>query len=142
MCPSSNKLRLAAAPTVYLAILLCGCSRQGEFVEVVGKVTMNDQPLAGVNVTFYPDTEGNEPAPFARGQTDGAGNYTLATGEGQTGVLAGKYRVVVSWPPGDRAAKGPPRPDIPLKYTVALDTPLIYELKAGEPQTINLVLLP
>jgi hypothetical protein len=148
MHPSTSRLGLAAVLAVHLSVLLLGgCSHQLEFGEVKGRVTLNDKALAGVIVTFYPDTTGNEAVPFARGKTDAAGNYTLATSDRQPGAVAGKHRVVVNWPLADRGEnwEKPPRapgPAIPFKYTVAADTPLIFEVKAGGPQTIDLVLRP
>jgi hypothetical protein len=131
-------------------LLLAGCARSRvEFVEVHGKVTMNGKPLAGVIVTFYPETESKEALPFARGKTDAAGNYSLATLDGRQGAIAGKHRVVVNWPlqeRGDNWDKAPApqlkTPVIPLKYTTASDTPFILEVKGDGPQTIDLVLQP
>ena len=129
-------------------LLVVGCSAAPpEFGEVRGKVTLSGKPLAGIVVTFYPATEGNEGLPAASGKTDATGTYALATASGQPGAVVGKHRVVVSWPAPERPAnweKGvpsprPPGPLIPLKYTVALDTPLVFEVKPG-PQTIDLPL--
>jgi hypothetical protein len=149
MHPSTSKMRLGAALLLYLGVGLgSGCSRQAEFGEVQGTVTLSGKPLAGVVVTFYPETIGNESAPSARGKTDAAGNYALTT-DGKAGALVGKHRVVVKWPLAERVENWDKAPHqrpleatIPRKYTVAADTPLIFEVKAGAPQTIDLVLRP
>src|SRR5262249_55882979 len=126
-------------------LLLGGCSSpQPEFGEVQGQVTLNGKPLAGLIVTFYPDTE-RDGVPYAQGTTDATGTYTLTARTGQAGAVVGKHRVVVNWPRQERPAPGekpppPPGPAIPLKYTVATETPLIVEVKAGSPQTIPLPL--
>jgi hypothetical protein len=103
---------------------------------------LNGTPLVDVVVTFYPDTERKEGLPYARGKTDATGTYTLAAANGRSGAVVGKHRVVVKWPPRERGDNRERTPSIPLRYTVAVDTPLIREVKAGGPQTIDLVLEP
>jgi hypothetical protein len=142
--------RPRAAGLLVTACLLAAAGCGGpplEFAEVRGKVTLNGAPLYGVVVTFYPDGVGKDSPPYARGTTDDAGQYKLSTQEGKPGAVVGKHRVVVNWPPRERtdagADKPPPRPagpSIPVKYTVASDTPLIFEVKAGSAQTIDLPL--
>jgi hypothetical protein len=77
--------------------------------------------------------------------TDGAGKYTLTAVTSNPGALVGKNRVVVNWPPQERnddlgKRPPPPSPPIPLKYTVVTESPLVVEVKAGPPQTIDLPL--
>jgi hypothetical protein len=130
---------------VLLALAGCGGPKY-TFAEVQGKVTLGDKPLSGVIVTFYPDSEASEQPPYARGTTDEAGTYTLTRTTGEAGALVGKHRVVVNWPPperrDDRPPPPPPSPAIPLPYTVATQTPLLVEVKAGPRQTIDLPLQP
>jgi hypothetical protein len=139
--PVSIRLWAAAA---LLALAGCG-GPKFNYAEVEGKVTLGGQPLSGVVVTFYPDSEGKEQLPYARGTTDAAGAYALATMDGKPGALVGKNRVVVNWPLRERRDdKGPPPPPpgppIPIAYTVATETPLVVEVKAGPRQTIDLPL--
>ena len=58
-----------------------------------------------------------------------------ALADGTPGALVGKCRVVVNWPPRERDDSKPapkePSPSIPIKYTVAKDTPLEFEVKEG-----------
>jgi hypothetical protein len=128
------------------AVLLAaaGCGSQASYAPVQGKVTLGGKPLSGVEVWFYPITEGKEPLPYARGVTDASGVYKLTSPNGKDGAVVSKHRVVVSWPPRDRAddqaKKPPPGPPIPLPYTQATATPLIFEVKAGAAQTIDLPL--
>src|SRR5262249_41369202 len=118
-------------------LALSGCGGPTfEFAEVEGKVTLGGKPLAGVEVTFYPDDTGASQLPYATGKTDGSGNYTLTLKDGKPGALVGKNRVVVNWPLPERGNNRdkpppPPGPAIPLAYTVAADTPLIVEVKSG-----------
>lgn len=128
--------------------LAAGCSgpRQ-EFAEVEGKVTLNGRPLAGAIVRFYPITEQKEQPPYASGITDAAGYYTLTHEGDEPGALVGRNCVVVYWPSRDlreSRGDGPPLPTpsrpIPIRYTVANDTPLTFEVKAGDRQTMDLKL--
>jgi hypothetical protein len=130
---------------VVVLCTLAGCSGpKREFAEVEGKVTLNGKPLAGAIVRFYPVSEDTKQLPFATGRTDAMGVYQLSSQVDKPGALVGSHRAVVYWPPRDRqgGAGGPSRPDrpIPLKYTVASDSPLVVEVKAGELQTIDLSL--
>jgi hypothetical protein len=128
-----------------LALVGCAPTTTFDYAEVEGKVTLAGKPLSGVKVTFYPDNEGAEQLPYASGMTDGTGTYTLTAVTGKPGALVGKNRVVVNWPLRDRGAdpdKPPPLsgPPIPIDYTVAGQTPLRVEVKAGPRQTIDLPL--
>jgi hypothetical protein len=124
--------------------MLAGCSSAAplQLAEVRGKVTLDGAPLSGAIVTFYPETDATESPPHSRGTTDAAGFYQLelATGGGKTGAVIGKSRVVVRWPRDRQDSPEAARPTIPLRYTVANDTPLRVEVKAGGPQTIDLAL--
>jgi hypothetical protein len=134
------RIRTAAGWAVAAGFLaLAGCSRSLNYAEVEGKVTLGNKPLVGVRVTFYPDSE--EPdMPFATGTTDASGAYTLIRAGGKPGALVGKNRVVVSWPTPVRHGEPLPGPAIPVQYTVADETPLIFEVKEGGRQTIDLKL--
>jgi hypothetical protein len=128
-----------------LALAGCAPSTSFEYAEVEGKVTLGGKPLSGVKVAFYPDNEDAQQLPYATGMTDAAGSYTLTAVTGRQGALVGKNRVVVNWPARDRGAdpdkaQPPPGPSIPVLYTVAGQTPLIVEVKAGPRQTIDLPL--
>jgi hypothetical protein len=118
----------------------CGSGKL-EYGEVEGKVTLDKKPLVGVKVAFYPDSDSNEQLPYATGLTDASGMYTLALRDGKPGALVGKNRVVVNWPPGDRGSPEPvpAPPAIPVRFTVADQSPLVVEVKEGK-QTINLEL--
>jgi hypothetical protein len=128
-----------------LAVFVVGCGPNVEYAEVQGIVTLEGRPLPGVKVAFYPDDEGKEQLPYATGVTDAAGVYTLTAVTNQPGAMVGKHRVVINWPPPERSddrnkPRPRPGPPIPIRYTVADQTRLIVEVKAGPRQTIDLPL--
>jgi hypothetical protein len=127
------------AGVVLLALPGCG-SPKHDFAEVEGKVTLNGKPLEGVVVTFYPDSDGAEQLPYAKGTTDASGVYALTSRTAQPGALVGKHRVVVSWPPKERRDDPDREPRIPIDYTVVTQTPFVFDVNAGGRQTIDLPL--
>jgi hypothetical protein len=136
---------LAVAVTL-LSMAPAGCGGpKHEFAEVTGKVTLDDQPLPGVMVRFYPLSDAAEQLPYATAMTDDAGVYRLTSQTGEPGALVGRNRVVVHWPSRDLLEAEGRRPPtasqrIPLRYTVAADSPLEFEVKGGGPQTFDLPL--
>ena len=67
-----------------------GCSSGN--AEVKGTVTLNGEPVSGAMITLI--KEGEKPT-TADGLSDANGNFTMQTGN-QSGVPAGKYKVIVS----------------------------------------------
>lgn len=134
-------------PNRRIAVLLCslltaaGCGKPaGSLADVSGAVKFEGKPVAGVVVTFYPVVAPGEPRQvYSRGSTDASGKYTLTTEDGKPGAIAGKHKVVVSWPvrPGHEVAKNPPPFAIPLRYTVVAETPLEKQVADG-PNTIDI----
>jgi hypothetical protein len=145
---AGTSLRGRSAAVLSIVLAATGCGSPKTAPEVSGTVTMGGKPLAGVIVTFYPVTEGRDGLPYARGTTDGAGHYTLTLPDGKPGAVVGQSRVVVNWPLHDRSdtpdkqAKRPTQPVIPIRYTVATETPLLFEVKTGAAQVIDLTLDP
>ncbi len=85
--------RVATAAAV--AGFLVGCGESGpKLVPVTGTVTLNGKPLEGAVVSFQPDASmpGAMPAEDVTGPD---GNYKALT-KGRSGVVPGKYKVVVS----------------------------------------------
>jgi hypothetical protein len=113
--------------------LLVGCSGSNS-ATVSGTVTLDNQPLPGANVSFYPADEKNAPA---YGQTDAQGRYSLSTGA-DTGLAPGQYIAVVvatKEPPQPYDATGaeiPPIPITPAKYGDATKSDLRIEVKPGK----------
>jgi hypothetical protein len=144
---ASRQVYARALPAILLTIVGCGRVPSLEFAEVEGKVTLNSQPLSGVMVRFYPVSQGREQLPPATGMTDAAGTFTLSHDDDKAGALVGPNRAVVFWPSRDlrsAARDGPPpsppsRP-IPIHYTVAGETPLLFEVMPGGRQTFKVQL--
>src|SRR5215831_20432657 len=66
---------------------------------VAGKVLMNGEPAANLNVAFHPlDGDKNQFCPV--GRTDSKGTFHLTTRSGDDGAPAGEYNVTFVWPDG------------------------------------------
>jgi hypothetical protein len=80
---------------------LTGCGGGPQFAPVSGRVTMNDQPLAEVQVDFQPMTAGSnkEPGPGSTAVTDADGRFVLHNqlNKSQAGAVVGKHQVRI-WP--------------------------------------------
>jgi hypothetical protein len=87
---------------VFGSLLLCiiGCGGPS-FVPVSGKVTLDDKPLAGATVGFYPlSVKPGTPAPNSSGRTNDKGEYTLTAATSKTkGAAVGKHRVSITLEP-------------------------------------------
>jgi hypothetical protein len=134
-----------AVSALLFATLVSGCREPGpEFALVTGVVRINGKPDRGLLVRFSPDTDkGNVFPAFASGTTDEQGKYTLqyeyqgAEGEG---APVGWHRVTiidtkVGYTPQGQTSKPSA---VPYTYSNVSNTPLVVEVKAGEPQTIDL----
>jgi len=77
------------------AWFLVGCGESGpKLVPVSGTVTLNGKPLEGASVAFQPDASLQDGLP-AGDVTGPDGNYRANT-KGRSGVMPGKYKVVVT----------------------------------------------
>lgn len=98
-----------------------GCS-QGDappLGQVVGTVTLDDQPLEGVIVIFKPD-QGRA----ATGTTDSKGSYELEYSYRVNGCKAGPNKVMMEWPLGSPNARA-----LAERYTTKSE--LKADIKAG-----------
>jgi len=128
--------RFAGLPGLGLlvAALLCGCGDSGPpkvpLYPTSGKVIVDGQPTAGVQVRFRPAADPNALdalVPF--GTTDEDGEYALGTYEPGDGAPAGRYKVTLFWP--DRPPGPQPGEDqLGGVYTLADRTTL--EATVGE----------
>jgi len=82
---------LALSPLLAFAI---GCGSGPKLVPVTGVVTLNGKPLGGAVIQFLPDPATGE-VYTAEDLTGPEGNYKAQT-KGRSGVVPGKYRVVVT----------------------------------------------
>jgi len=77
-------------------LVLSGCSRGPNLVEVEGALKLRGKPLAGVMVCFVPDAEAGTPGPRSTGWTDEKGHYRLTCDKPyQPGAVEDKHRVLV-----------------------------------------------
>jgi hypothetical protein len=108
---------------------------------VHGKLTYQQEPVAGMMVRFYPISDDKVQHPYATGITDAAGEFTLTHSGNVPGALVGKNRVVVYPPSRDILGNAPaPSVSIPLRYASASESPLVVEVKTGGPHVIDLEL--
>lgn len=72
-----------------------GCNFGSELAPVSGKVTADGAPVAGVRIVFYPKpTEDNPaPGPFAEGETDDQGRFTLVSRDVHLGACVGVNQI-------------------------------------------------
>jgi hypothetical protein len=86
-----NELLTVGVFAAVLTVCFAGCSSDGSGVplgQVEGTVTMNDAPLAGVEVEFQP-AEGSP----SYGTTDEEGHYVLKFTEDEMGAMIGEHTV-------------------------------------------------
>jgi uncharacterized protein (TIGR03067 family) len=95
---------------------------------VVGKVTLNGQPLAKATVEFVPLDKGGQ---RAMGTTDENGDYKLTTGGKKEGVVPGKYRVVISKKVGGKSI-------LPARYGPGGKDTITFEVPRGGTDKANL----
>jgi len=97
--PASAASRVA----VLISLALCGCGGSGpSLIKVSGTVTYNGKPLEGAIVSFLP-LPANPECRHAEDQTGPEGNYRAMT-DGRTGLVPGKYHVVITKAPTVPAA--------------------------------------
>jgi len=87
--------QLIAVLWTLLAVLMVGCSRdEGPAVaEVSGTITLDGQPLPGVNIQFVPEGPGGSPS---FGGTNQNGHYRLLFTQHKTGAMLGQHRVEIT----------------------------------------------
>lgn len=74
--------------------LLAGCSTGPKLIPVTGSVTVKGKPAEGATILFHPEDTAQV---TASGVTEADGSFSLLSAM-QPGVLAGKYKVTVTWP--------------------------------------------
>jgi len=95
------------ASMILALTLICGCSTGGGGqLPVNGIVTMDEQPLDGAAVTFFPDDKAATVGGAARTGSDG--KFVVVGPKGEHGLVPGTYKVTVS------KRKGGPITDEPV----------------------------
>lgn len=108
------------------SVSLSGCKNDAP-ANVTGKVTLDEQPLPNVEVTFYPADNSRSSV----GVTDEKGEYSLRFTPSAVGAVVGEHKVVIAKGSSDDAARPEP---IPARYNK--NTELKATLKAGK-QTVD-----
>lgn len=71
-----------------------GCSEAGPELPVNGIVYMDDQPLDGAAVTFFPEDASGSLG--GMGKTGSDGKFVVLGSDGQDGLAPGRYKVTVN----------------------------------------------
>jgi len=138
MTSPSYHRAIATMIAIAAALTIAGCSSrpadQPSLGKVRGKITMDGEPLAGVDVVFSP--EKGRPS---MATTDAAGRYDLCYINTTKGAKVGPHKVFIrptDMPPEEPSADGSsggapvaPPPKIPAKYNKR--STLTAEVKAG-----------
>jgi hypothetical protein len=101
--PSLRKWRLM--PVLTLALFCVSCSTGESLNPVHGKVLYQNQPIAGVVLTFHPKGPTDIQTIFPVGLTNEDGTFTLTTGK-KEGAPAGEYTVTAICPVPTKAKGG------------------------------------
>ena len=119
-----------------LLLVFTGCGSSDDRVAVYpveGQITVNGQPLAGVQVVFHPAEINGLQSPPATARTDADGRFELSTYDARDGAAAGTYQITVHYYPVVR------RDDaflamantLPARYATASTTNLRAEVSQG-----------
>ncbi|MBI1348498.1 carboxypeptidase regulatory-like domain-containing protein [bacterium] len=94
MKTSKMTFRWLISSTLVALIGLSGCSQHKgpEVAEVTGTITLDGQPLTGVNIQFVPQAPGGSPS---FGGTNEDGQYRLLFNSKTAGALLGTHRVEI-----------------------------------------------
>jgi len=97
MLHGGSKLYCSSFYLICLAAMVCGCSKSSKFdlTPVVGTVTLDGQPLADADVTFFHQGSSVPGYQISTGKTDAAGKYELKAGA-KPGAVPGDFKVTVS----------------------------------------------
>jgi hypothetical protein len=110
-----------------MTVAMIGCGESGpKLVPVSGTVTLNGKPLEGAEIVFTPDPASTEGQP-AVDMTGPAGNYKAMT-RGRSGVVPGKYKVVITKTPVVAA---------PSASAAFKDDPFMAQLSANGPDPVQ-----
>ena len=106
---------------------------QYELAPVSGSVSMDGEPLAGVQVNFFPQATAEESAgPFSSATTDENGRFTLKSRYGDDGAVIGLHQVSIKYEDSDGKIS------IPEKYTV--NSELSFSVPEGGSEAANFTL--
>lgn len=140
---------MRALTTAVLAagvVAAAGCGGGPKYAPVSGRVTLNNQPIAGVQVDFQPIAVGkSDPGPGSSAKTDADGRFTLKSqiDPSQAGAVVGPHQVRV-WPAEGvigkdaDAGKANKKGAIPGRYHV--ESTLKFDVQPGGTTEANFAL--
>ena len=119
--------------------------------QVQGTVLLGGKPIKGCKVGFFPDAAAFDPNRhgFGFGITDAAGHYLIQHPQGESGIWAGAYKVIlVAWvnkageplPPDIKPSEveGGVRNLFPAIYEAPSTTPERAVVRKGEPNVFDI----
>jgi hypothetical protein len=109
-----------------LLVFAAGCTARPVLVPVKGVLKAGGQPVPDATVHLAPDPAVNPKGLDAYGQTDAQGKFTLRTPQQGDGVVAGKYKVLVTPP-----EYGPGKAMVGSAYQDHGRTPIEIEVPAA-----------
>lgn len=125
--------RVFCLNAISLILLMTGCSggpADPKLNSVVGKVTLDGEPLSDAVVTFIPDR-----GPASGAITDEEGNYDLKFKSGSRGAVSGKHTVTIST---DIDGSGIPSNErVPDKYNKNTNYTVVVK-EGGQTENIDL----
>ena len=108
--------------------------------KVSGTVRLDGQPLPRGTVQFMPDDSQGTKGATGVGEIDETGHYEITTA-GEKGAIVGFHKVgVVAEEEYDPSMTSFAPSLIPLRYNDPLSSGLVFEVKAGEDNVIDLKL--
>ncbi len=106
-----------------------------ELGTVTGKVTIAGEPQEGIWINFMPDPDSGTPGGMSTAVTDAQGRFELAYDPvpNTKGAVVGTHRIVLNDFRAENFRGGgrPPRSRISEKFMLAVQTPIIVEVNAG-----------
>jgi len=112
--------RVSGIVFAILALAGCGSTDRPELASVSGRVTLDDQPLAGAMIAFQP-----EAGQASRGVTDADGRYELIYLRDIRGAVLGHHKVTIT-----TATENAPQERLPARYHAQSE--LTAEVKEGD----------
>ncbi|HTN76803.1 MAG TPA: carboxypeptidase regulatory-like domain-containing protein [Pirellulaceae bacterium] len=107
-------------------LILAGCDNGPKLGEVSGKVTLDGQPIKGLEVSFVPTVAAL--GTTAIGYTQADGTYTLHYPGDRQGAPVGEYKVSIAG--GETDGESGAAVQIPAKYNQQSE--LTVEVKSGK----------
>jgi hypothetical protein len=97
---SRMRFHLPIASACVLIVMGAGCSKNPDYLPVMGSVSLDGKPVAKASVMFHPENGGRP----AWAITDDDGSFALTTFKSGDGTLLGNHVVTVTL-----AQEGPPK---------------------------------